>query len=350
MKKFTFLSLVALLSFSSYAQTVPTKKMAFFAKKTATWCNPCGTWAWDLFDDVYNRVGGEAFVSAEMHISTSSVLASGAANTMYDYMEQRSSTPVFYVNSINQTQYSSTGGIYTGSTKTRVFEVIDSIGLTDADINSAFTASITNNDITVNTKTEVFNATTGDFYLGVYLVEKDVVAYQNGIGNSASHKIVFRDNISTNVMGDLVSSGAVSPGATFNNVFNFTVPATYDVSKLQVFVVLWNKVGTDYNFESAYSDFQYLSTTPIGKIEELAIDVSAYQSQDILHYQLQNNTSNEKMTVDLINVNGQIVKTIYEGIPDNNLEIKTSVADLPKGVYFVRTNIKDQSKTIKIIL
>jgi hypothetical protein len=352
MKTIILIMITSMLSSVAFAQTVPTKKMAFMGKKTATWCTPCGTWAWTVFSDIYSRTSGEPFIATEMHISSSSVLASSDAATIYTHMEARSSTPVFYVNNINETQYSSSGGIYTNATKYRIYAVADSIGQTDADINAAYTATISPSGvISVSTKTKAFSDVTGDYYLGIYLVETDVVAYQSGIGNTAVHKSILREAISTNAMGDLVSSGAITAGAEFTNTFTHTVDPSYNANNLQLFAVLWKKVGNDYSYESAYSDFQTLVSTPINKIElsnDLA--VSAYTTKGELHYQLDNIESNQNVSVDLIGLNGQIEKSIYNGNAMDQVQVTLNVADLPKGVHFIRTIVEGKMRTINIML
>lgn len=352
MKSIILIMITSMLSSVAFAQTVPTKKMAFMGKKTATWCAPCGTWAWAAFDDIYNRTSGEPFIATEMHISSSSVLASSDAATIYTHMETRSSTPVFYVNNINETQYSSSGGIYTNATKNRIYAVADSVGQTNADINAAYTATISPSGvISVSTKTKAFSAVTGDYYLGIYLVENDVVAYQNGIGSTAVHKSILREAISVDAMGDLVSSGAIAAGAEFTNTFTHTVDPSYNANNLQLFAVLWKKVGNDYYYESAYSDFQTLVATPIQKIElnnDLA--VSAYTTEGQLYYQLDNIDANQDVTVELIGLNGQVEKSIYNGSTTGNLQVTLNVADLPKGVHLIKTVVEGKMRTIKILL
>ena len=74
MKTIILIMITSMLSSVAFAQTVPTKKMAFMGKKNATWCTPCGTWAWAAFSDIYSRTGGEPFIATEMHISSSSVV------------------------------------------------------------------------------------------------------------------------------------------------------------------------------------------------------------------------------------------------------------------------------------
>ena len=165
------------------------------------------------------------------------------------------------------------------------------------------------------------------------------------------HKSILREAISADAMGDLVNSGTITAGTEFTNTFTHTVDPSYNANNLQLFAVLWKKVGNDYSYESAYSDFQTLVSTPINKIE-LSNDLaaSAYAAKGQLHYQLDNIESNQNVSVDLIGLNGQIEKSIYNGNAMDQVHVTLNVADLPKGVHFIRTIVEGKMRTINIML
>jgi hypothetical protein len=353
MKTFLLLILVLRVSFTLSAQTVQSNKMALMMKKTATWCGPCGTWGWSAFDDIYNRTTGEAFIGIELHSSTSSQLNSLAATTIYSNLESVSSTPAFYVNNVNETEYSSSGGIYPSTTKQNVYDAIDSVGQVLADINAGYTATVDNGTITVKTKVKAFNTVTGDYYLGVYLLEKDVENYQSGIGNNAVHKSVLREAISTSIMGDQIATGSIVAGTEFTNTFTHTVNANYDTTALQVFVVLWEKVGNDYLYESAYSDNTNLQSSTIvnvTRIQDQHFTPEAYTDGAQLYYQLENAPIGAQVQVTLINTQGQPLRVLHQGTAQATIQTAAPVADLPKGVYFIRTLVGNSIKTISIVL
>ncbi len=227
---------------------VPSTKMAFLAKKTATWCSPCGGWGWSRFEDISEDETLAAHIAVEMHTS-GGALGSDDAREIGEYLEYHSGIPSFYVNC----EYFS--GL------TAIKNAINLAGETPASINSAFTVDVIDaGKIQINLKTKVFEPVDGDFYLGVYLLEKGVQAEQNGHSDpNPVHKAVFREALSNNVMGDLMSSGTAQAGAEFDHTIYYIIDTEYKRDDLQIFLMLWKKVDNEYVFESAYTDFKYLA-------------------------------------------------------------------------------------------
>jgi len=226
---------------------VPNTKMAFLVKKTATWCGPCGGWGWNRFEDIYEDEILAPHIAIEMH--TSGTLRADDAQEISEHLDYHSGIPSFYVN----TEYFS--GL------TAIKNTINSTGETPAAINAAFTVDpIDANKIQINLKTKVFEPVDGDFYLGVYLLEKGVQAQQSGHNDpNPVHKAVFREALSNNIMGDLMSSGTVQAGEEFDHTIHYIIDTEYKRDDLQIFLILWKKINDEYVFESAYTDAKYLA-------------------------------------------------------------------------------------------
>jgi hypothetical protein len=353
MKQFSILLIFVGFALSAFAQDVPFRKMGLYTKKTATWCGPCGSWGWDLDKEIVDRTSGRAFISMKLHESSSSRLHTPDAIEFGALMGSSSGVPNFYANQANRTG-SVPGGISPTLTRSNVFRTIDSTGAAIADIGTVFTTSIdpTTDEISVYLKTEVLQEITGEYYVAAYVVEDDVIEYQESRGPNAIHQNVFRAYITPTVTGNLVASGTTDRGTIVVDTLNWIVPLDYDPRKIKVFVVVWKQEANGFVFENAWSDKQYITTvTSVDEELDVLAGASVFSRDDMLRYRLSLNEFNgQDLQVDLLNINGQTVKAIYNGTANTGIETEVSTADLAKGVYLVRTQLNGQVKTLKVIL
>lgn len=344
------LLLLLFLSIPCLSQNVSDKKMALFSKTTATWCGNCGTWGWTLFDDVYLDETLPKFVSVKLHSSSTSALYSEDASSLVQNLGIPAGQPRFNVNL----------KLLSGSSSSTVSEIkalIDSTGQLNADINAGFNLEILpNNEINVQTKTKVFNAINGEYYLGVYLTEKDIVNSQAGQGENAVHKIILRNALTEDVMGDLIGSGDLEAGAEFDNSYGFSVPEGINTDNIQIFVVIWKKVGNEFVYESAFTKTQEEQAAEVNEVVDgiediqLNFDFNISNENGVSSYRINTIESNQDLKIDLYNSNGQLVQALFEGVTTNELSGEISSRDLPKGIYFVRAIVGEQMKTLKVVL
>lgn len=353
MQKFTYLFIAVSFFLSSVqAQNVEQKQMALMSKKTATWCNPCGTWGWTLFNDIWVAKKDVAVIF-ELHNSTTSQLYSPNAASMYSYFDQVSSTPAFYVNGKNETQYSTSGGIYTTLTKSRVLAVIDSISNLAPVVNAGFNTNISNDTLYINTKVKFFQNTTGEYYLGVYLSESNVIKYQNGIGNTAVHKQPMRVSVSPNVMGDLIVNGPVAANAQFTDSYFYKLNATWIPANVNVFTVIWKKVGNDYEYVNAY---KVVTPTGINENETASFSTALYpniaaagESVSLLI----DNKGKEEVTIEIYDQLGKMVQSVFQGtLTESQYQFEINQdGKLNSGLYFVSVAAGNgDRRTLKLMI
>ncbi|MEX1192944.1 MAG: Omp28-related outer membrane protein, partial [Brumimicrobium sp.] len=278
---------------------------------------------------------------------------SADAASFHDLHEYRSSTPVFYANTVNEVAYSQAGGIYTAATKTNIINAVDSTRAQSPIVNSGFTQSISGNTLTVDTKVKYFQNTSGEYYLGVYLTEDNVEANQNGITGTATHKRIMRASIHPNIEGTLISNGSVSAGAEFSDSHTFTIDQSWNPDYLKVFTVIWKKVGSEFVYENAYQKQGYAS---VHNIDATTMDATIFPNvaagdQDIT---LEiNNASKQNVSIEVYDQVGKKVSTIYNGdLTENHYEFNVNpTRSLNKGLYYVNI-ISDQKskKTIKLVV
>ncbi|MFA7273891.1 MAG: Omp28-related outer membrane protein [Crocinitomicaceae bacterium] len=352
-KNYQILFAFVFISSFGFSQTVEQKQMALFTKMTATWCNPCGTWGWTLFEDVYTAKKADA-VCIEIHSSSTSQLYTPVASTwMSNFTTIQTSTPQFLLNGVNRTQYSSTGGIFPTSTKTVLKNAIDSTALQSPIANSGFTKTLSNGVMSINAKVKFFQNTTGEYYLGVYLVEKDRVNYQNGIGNSAVHKVPLRASVTTAHMGNLIVNGAASAGQEFTSSYSYTLDPTWVAANMKVVTIIWKKNGSDYDYVNAFYE------NPALGMEEsmtLPLEASIYPSlsngAEMVTLDI-NSQNAQNVSIQLMDQMGKVSTMVYEGKLETGSNVFSINADmnLPSGMYFVRiVSDNAEPKTLKMMV
>lgn len=332
MKK--LLPLILLLSSTVFvtAQDVSETSMPLISKKTATWCGPCGTWGWELFKTVVDQNSDNAII-IELHQSSTSKLNSSIASALYREFDQVSSTPAFYVGTTNMTQYAENGGIYTTSTGVRVKERADSMA-TAVDVNSGFDARIENDKIMLDAKVKFFAEATGEYYIGAYVTEREVLAYQNGIGNDAVHHNVLRASMTSAPFGEKITEGTTSSETEFDFDFSIDVDASWKKDDLRVFTAIWKKEEDgSHTFQSGYTEF--ITGTGIDrKLISKQFDVypSVLTQGEQITVSAKNHNSDIKIS--FINLMGQEIVSQYFDGKQNQVLLDTH--SLPgKGNYLL---------------
>lgn len=314
------------------AQDVSQTSMPLISKKTATWCGPCGTWGWSTFKTMVDQ-NIENAILIELHQSTSSKLHADVATALYKEFDQIGSTPAFYVGTTNMTQYSETGGIFTGSTITRVKEKADSMAIA-VPINSGFDAKVEGDMIVMDAKVKFFEESEGEYYLGAYVSEKDVLGYQNGIGNDAVHYNILRAAMTTDPFGEKIAEGTTTADTEFDFDLSLAVDAGWKKGDLQVFTVIWKKEENgSYTFQSGYTETLVTSIgeDPIQNQFEVYPTVFA-QGENIIISTDQTFDSNFKVSV--VNMVGQEMIQGFLNKGQDQIQLNTQA--LPsKGNYLV---------------
>lgn len=343
MKNFFTSILITIYGNWVYSQVVSTARMPLITKITATWCNPCGTWGWSLNEEIMTQ-NPEALTLC-LHASTSSLLYDPAAAAIYDVFTPASSgAPSWYVDNVRKTVYSTQGGIYTTQTKNAVRAASDSILINDAQAGAGFLWSWNNNTLNVTAKAEFFFPSNGEYYFGVYIIEDDIVKYQNGIGNNAVHHPTFRKALS-NPTGDFLINGNVSAGQQFTKTYTFNTPTDYVKSKMRLMGIVWKmENGKPIIVNTSVSEYLEQITS---KISSKNLQIELYPNPTLNHeFTIQNISSKDKIQVyDLL---GKMLQV--------KIEIKNNLANviLPdytsKGIYIIQVTKENKTYSQKLVV
>jgi hypothetical protein len=249
MKKLILSTCLLLSGITLFAQTPPNKNLGIINKTTATWCGPCGSWGWTLFEDIIADNHANAICMGTYGDNASDLYNQTADDFKMDFAPT-AGWPAFCAVGLNRTEYAAGGGIYPSITRTNVKTSIDSFINTPVLASTGYTYTINGNSININTTTKFWAANNGDFYVNVYFVEDGVMNVQNGQTGTVAHHDVLRGGI-TGTWGQNLINGAITANQTFNKSFSYTIPAGWDKSKLKVVTMIWKKNGSDYMFINA---------------------------------------------------------------------------------------------------
>ncbi len=230
---------------------VAEKNTAIYGKLTATWCGPCGAWGWTLNDEIITSTSDKAIPMGLYGSSTSNFTNATVNQWFTDFGGQ--SYPNFTVNGKNKTAFSSGGGIYTTTTKTDVLAAIDAFIATPVQASGGGNLTWTGQKLSVKSAIKCFMDQTGnDLYVGAYIIEDKAKSIQNSQTGEVEHHHVCRGSMSSANIYGVKFTGTLTPGTqTELSPFEFDVPSTWVKENIYVALVIWNKVGTKYNFVNA---------------------------------------------------------------------------------------------------
>lgn len=341
MKKSVLLSALLIFSLKSIAQVPHEANKALVTCGTATWCGPCGNYGMDVEDYFYTTMGSKGFL-IDFHPSTSTnnednLFSNQTAIDWVPVFDPYYSFPVFAVNAIDKS-YTAT---YVADMVTAVEDAVNSFPSKEVIASTGFRYTRVNNVFTVNTVTKFWQEGNGDYYLGAFLLEDSILHSQSGRTDTPYHLNVLRASMAGTSFGDMITSGAVSKGATFNKTFTYTVTnGDWNLQHMKVVVLLFKKTGTGYTYINGNDE----QSVPMG-IEDTktAINTAVYPNPANDHAELAI-TLNKPSHVSITMVDA-VGKTVYRS---SELSFNTgrsthniSTAELAAGQYNILIHTED---------
>ncbi|MCF8244858.1 MAG: Omp28-related outer membrane protein [Saprospiraceae bacterium] len=240
MKKSSFTILIAVLFLmKGIAQQVEQKQRILVTKRTADWCPYCGTWGWDYFKNAIEQNESNAvFMAAHYDGGLYDQAAKEITDNWGGFYQ-----PKFFANEMEQ-------GVTSNNVTSKLADLkyqLDILGTIAPIANSGFEPVYENGEIKVAAKVKFFGPVqaSGEFYLGIYLLEDHVTAYQASIGANAVHRHLFRKSFTEETFGQLVINGNVSAGQEFS--LNFSTPVDEITGhEYEIVGIIWMKQGDKY--------------------------------------------------------------------------------------------------------
>jgi hypothetical protein len=223
------------------------KQNGIVVEYTSTGCSNCGYWGSDTLHNLYKKGN---VVAIAMHGWNGDAMLSPV---MMYFIQSRplSATPAFWVGD------SLIGGI-PGSYSSWMNTIKSKAPVAGV----TFTSGISGNTMNVSTLTEFFQTCSGDYYLGVYVLESGIdgsntapTGYvQEGtyIPDTYKHDFVLRtSNVADNAFGEKITTTVSTAAGTFiRKNYAISLDPAWNKNVYAV-AVLWKKNGNFYNFINA---------------------------------------------------------------------------------------------------
>jgi len=220
-------------------------------------------------------------------------------------------------------------------------------------VNAGFGWYIENDTIYVETVTEFFNASSGDYNVAVYLSEDSIEAYQSNYdpaipSGNIFHNHILRTSLSSNAFGVLAASGNNNSGDTYTNLHKIKIDPTWDLNQIHFSAVVWKDNGGTYEFINANDSGQEIALTFIDNRDKESVELNIYPNPVSETLIVTSINLKENATVQLYDVDGRIV---YENNwnKQGGLELKINVSNLSSGEYILLIT-SGNTKTTKQVL
>jgi len=141
----TLLILISVKTAISQDVAVPFKKKSFVSKSTASWCTPCGDYAY--VGDSIHHYYSDSIVYLNMHVE-SSTIGDPSSGDIHNVINPDSGVPSFNVNGEKCTSW-----------PPAVDEILDNsrdFNIMPIIANVAYTSDISNGELTINISTKFF--------------------------------------------------------------------------------------------------------------------------------------------------------------------------------------------------
>lgn len=344
MKRIYVFGIILLITLQLHSQDVPEVQFSMITKITATWCPFCGTWGWDVFEELLSQNQDKAIVIANHY---SGDLRNQTASDIADNLNSFGQ-PVFYLNNTNQ-------NITSGNRESRLSEVkekVDDNYEASVVANTGLTASLSGNILTVNTKTRFFQQAEGEFYLGVYIIEDNVIHQQASRSSMANHKNVMRGSVGTGSFGVQLASGTIDAGSEFIQEYAAELNSGWNTDNIKLATIIWKKQGDLYLFYNGYVYEGWQTTTTVHENKVEGVDVNVFSDlSGMLHVQLELEKNIKDLSIAMIDASGRILNSNhYPELFQGEFHIAWPVNHFSPGIYYLIFSNGKSSVTKSILL
>ena len=308
--KFLLFSLLSIFSIQMLAQSVPQEQRTLITKVTASWCTNCGTWGWTTFEGLVEDNEDKAVLIANHY-------SGDLSNTTSDEIAENwnvASQPRFFTGNDDQSIIPSN----VDDKRIAIKDIVDANFMNMPLANAGIEASINGDQLIINTKTKFFQATSGEYYLGVYVVENGVINNQSGQGANAVHKKVMRGAVTPSTFGDLLMNGSIGMNMEFDKSFSITLDSNWDINNLEVITIIWQKENDTYSFINTNIITDIAATTAIENVLAQALQGATIKvTPTIVSTQATLSIDLEKdlldSTIQLFDLQGRKISDIFQG-------------------------------------
>jgi hypothetical protein len=247
MKKIILPLLIAGLTFVSCKKSaieedtqslnVVEKNMSVIAKRTATWCGPCGDWGFPGFETLENNFEGDAVFMAwkDAFVSPKGTELFDEVGPLFDL---GNGVPTFFTNFVKSGNNT---------------EVVANHKNAPVIANSNYNFSISGNKVNLNTTTKFFQDVEGDYLMAPYMIVDGIIGFQAGHADGANtehHKYVADiakpvTASSVENFGYTIAKNGAKVGHTVSMEFELTKDASWDKNDISFGLIIFRQESSD---------------------------------------------------------------------------------------------------------
>ncbi len=322
------------------AQDVPQTQLSILTKITADWCTNCGTWGWNLMEDML-----------EDNAANIIVLNSHASGGLYDAAAAdikanfgANGQPKFYINNTDLLANSGNGA----AKRMEAMQLIEANAGQTPLANAGVLFTREGTTFTINTKTKFFSEMNGSVHLSLLVLENNVSFNQSPIGTQ-DHPSVVRRAESGSTFGDAIAQGTIAAGTEIDGNYTIEGEATWNMDNIKIAALLWTEENGNYTYVNGTQASESAVSSLNGIEAAFQLEWRNAGSQHQLF--LSNDSPLGDSNISLINTQGQLVRSILTGnIAAGEQLVPFSSEGLSAGNYFVRVDTEKGTKTISIQL
>jgi len=322
------------------AQTDQTHKAVIF-KKSSAFCGPCGTWGWNLQSQVETDNYGNALIF-QVQVASSSDLYNSAGQELLNAFNDCNYYPAWFVDGKNKTIVSGSA-VYPTLTREAIKSSADSIRNLPPVAGCTFSVQSGSGALTFTVNTRFHTDTSGTFHVGALLVDKNVMSYQNGIGDNALHINVIRGALGGSAFGQQIASGQIRKSDTFTNTFTKPLISGENLANQFLAIILWKKEGAKYRFVNAYAQEQTVTSSVIPGCFPSTIRVYPNPSTDRIFIDLHGEPF-LKARAELTDLQGKTMAVKELEMTGNFMELTRYT----KGIYLLKLVVDGKQDIMKI--
>jgi hypothetical protein len=338
MKKNFPLFLFVFASIYTFAQTITDTQTTLISKRTADWCPNCGTYGWSFTAKLKEKVVGKDAILWNVHYSGG--LATATSKAMAANLGGNGQ-PIFFVNTDEDLNVNSSNVNAKVDEAVLIIEGLSGLGsLAGMGTN----AVLKNKDLKVDTKVKFYDKIdAGEYYVGTYLVKKNLVWTQASVGPNAVHHSVLDKSLDIDFFGQKIAKAPIADNEEFavSSSLKDLVLHNNKLEDTKIVTVLWNKTSAGkYIFINARETSLVLdNTSETTENNDLALDFNTVIEGNTISVEI-NGASNP--TLIMFDLNGKSIRHNATK-KDGNSYILDNIEALT-GNYFIQ--IKD-GKTLK---
>ena len=328
---------------TAFAQLILPNKAVLF-KATSTECNVCGLQAWDELKDAIELHERNAVIMA-VHPLEESQLYTKTSRDLMENVSRFFGTPSFYVNN------ESLPFQWLGDAR----QMIEAFQDRPVVAHPSIDYIIEENQLKVQVKTQFFKRTNRPHYVGVYVLEDELKAFQDNRGPEDLHSKIVRTHIGENTFGTLLSEGEIKVNQEFINNYTLALDPEWLTEKIELAVIIWERRGDRYdvvNSNTAFNQTALSTSVNVLAVNNVDLKVQPTIITNSAMVQLVLPTALTGLNISMMNALGQQITTIFSGnLPKGTHAFTLNRSDYPTGGLYFLVAEKEGSRLIeKIIL